>query len=377
MTSDLSAPPINPGTPHGIANSVKFGVGDDFLKVLKRRVDRYFRFTGLSPHDNPRMYAKTAIILLWLCASYALLVFGVSKWWEAVPLAASLGLAMAAVGFNIQHDGGHKAYSRRKTINRLMAATLDLIGGSSYIWNHKHNTIHHTYPNIDGEDDDINVGLLARISPHQRRLKFHRLQHLYMWLLYGFLSIKWQLLDDFWNVAVGRIGRHRFARPKGWDLAVFIGGKALFFGLAFALPMVRHSIWNVLGLYAIVSLVNGVTLATVFQLAHVVGEAAFPMPDPVTGRMEHQWAIHQIETTVDFARGNRMLTWYLGGLNFQVEHHLFPRICHVYYPRIVRLVEKACRQHGVRYSAHESLTEGVISHFRWLRQMGRLESVSK
>jgi linoleoyl-CoA desaturase len=367
----MSSIPSKPDSITSAAPGVKFGNADEFQKALKRRVDRYFRFTGLSPHDNPRMYLKTGVILLWLIASYVLLIFFAATWWEAIPLAMSMGLSMAAVGFNIQHDGGHRAYSTRKTVNRLMAASLDLIGGSSYIWNHKHNTIHHTYPNIDGEDDDINVGLLARISPQQRRLKIHRLQQFYIWLLYGFLSAKWQLVDDFWNVAVGRIGRHRFARPKGADLAVFIGGKIVFFGLAFALPIWLHSIWNVLIFYAIISWVNGVTLATVFQLAHVVEEAAFPVPDPATGRMDSQWAIHQVETTVDFARGNPVLTWFLGGLNFQVEHHLFPRICHVYYPRIARLVEKACHEYGVKYAAHKSMAAGIMSHFRWLRQMGR------
>jgi linoleoyl-CoA desaturase len=354
--------------------ALKFGPGDDFQKMLKRRVDRYFRFTGLKPRDGASMYLKTAIVLSWLAASYILLVFVVSAWWLAIPLAISLGLSIAAVGFNIQHDGGHKAYSERKTINRLMAASLDLIGGSSYVWNHKHNTIHHTYPNIDGHDDDINVGVLARMSPEQRRLKFHRVQHFYIWLLYGFISVKWQLVDDFWNIAVGRIGQHRFARPKGLDLAIFIVGKIGFLGLVFGLPLFFHSIWMVLLFYAIVSWVNGVTLATVFQLAHVVEDAAFPTPNPATGRMDHQWAIHQIETTVDFARNNPVWTWFLGGLNFQIEHHLFPRICHVHYPRIARLVERACKRTGVRYSSHTSFSAGVVSHFRWLRQMGMPKS---
>jgi linoleoyl-CoA desaturase len=359
----------NPGTAATLG--LKFARADEFQKTLKRRVDRYFQFTGLSPHDNPRMYLKTAIILTWLASSYVLLVFFASAWWVAIPLAISMGLSMAAVGFNIQHDGGHRAYSSHKTINWLMAASLDLIGGSSYVWNHKHNTIHHTYPNIDGEDDDIAVGLLARMAPQQRRLKIHRLQQFYVWLLYGFLSAKWQLIDDFYNIAVGRIGRHRFSRPKNWDLVIFILGKVLFFSLAFAIPMCRHHIWVCLVFYALISWVNGVTLATVFQLAHVVEEAAFPQPDPLTGRMDHQWSIHQVETTVDFARDNAFLTWFLGGLNFQVEHHLFPRICHVYYPRLARLVEKACKDYGVKYAAHKSFVAGVVSHFRWLQRMGR------
>ncbi|MGH7176076.1 MAG: fatty acid desaturase family protein [Tepidisphaeraceae bacterium] len=350
---------------------VKFAVGDTFQKTLRARIDRYFRFTGRSPRDCPQMYLKTGIILSWLIASYVLLVFVDKPWWVAVPLAVALGMGVAAVGFNVQHDGGHKAYSRFNWINRLMAMSLDLLGGSSYIWNLKHNTIHHTYANITDHDDDINVGFLGRLSPHQPRRKFHRLQHWYLWPLYGFLPPKWHFVDDFLNTIRGRIGTHHIARPKGRELAIFLGGKAVFFTLAFVVPALFHPIWMVVLFYLMICWIEGIVLSVVFQLAHVVEEAEFPMPDHDTGHMEKHWAVHQVETTVDFARTNPFLTWFLGGLNFQVEHHLFPRISHIHYPRISRMVERACREFGLRYNAHKSLFDGVASHFRWLRRMGQ------
>ena len=316
------------------------------------------------------MYLKTAVILAWLTASYGLLVFFAGAWWSALPLAISLGLSMAAVGFNIQHDGGHQAYSRRPWVNRLMARTLDLLGGSSYFWARKHNTIHHSYANITGHDDDIDLGFLGRLSPHQKRLRFHRFQHLYLWVLYGFLPTKWQVYDDFRDLVTGRVCGNRFARPKGWDLVVFLGGKALFFSLALAVPLLMHPVWAVLPLYLVVSFVQGVTLSVVFQLAHCVEEAAFPLPRQDTGRMETAWAVHQVQATVDFARGNRLLSWFIGGLNFQIEHHLFPRICHVHYAAIAPLVEQTCREFGLGYVAHQTFLAGVGSHFRWLRRMG-------
>jgi linoleoyl-CoA desaturase len=338
---------------------------------VKRKVDRYFGITGRSPRDCPQMYVKTGVVLAWAAASYLLLLLVVSQWWLAIPLAISLGLALAAIGFNIQHDGGHRAYSDHKLVNRIMAAAIDLIGGSSYLWDHKHNTIHHTFPNVDGQDDDVAFGPLARVAPSQRRLKFHRIQQWYVWLLYGLLAIKWQLVDDFWNVAIGRIGPHRVARPKGWDLVQFIGGKLFFFGIAFVLPMMLHSVWIALLFYVIVSWVNGLTLAIVFTLAHVVEEAEFPLPDPVTNRLPTHWAVHQVQTTVDFARRNCLLSWYLGGLNFQIEHHLFPKVCHVHYPRISELVRRTCEEFGLRYAEHRSFFAGIASHYRWLRRMGR------
>jgi linoleoyl-CoA desaturase len=349
---------------------LKFGVNDQFYPELRRRVDQYFTSTGQHQRDCPQMYLKTALLVAWFVASYVLLVFVVETGWLTLALTISLGLAMAAMGFNVQHDGGHQAYSDRRWINKLMAMSLDLLGGSSYIWARKHNSIHHSYANITGHDDDIDVGLFGRLSPHQKRLKFHRLQHFYLWILYGLLPIKWQFYDDFCNLATGRIGARRFARPKGWDLVTLAGGKLVFSSLALAIPLLLHPAWAVLLCYLAVSFVQGLVLSVVFQMAHCVEEAAFPLPNRNTGRIEAAWAAHQIATTVDFARGSRLLSWYIGGLNFQIEHHLFPRVCHVHYPALSQLVEETCREFGLKYVAHGSFSAGLVSHFRWLRRMG-------
>ncbi len=379
-TTTDSSPSRAAATAHAIAlpasrPGVKFGPDDSFQKTLKARVDRYFRFTGRRMRDCPQMYVKSAVLFTWLFGSYALLVFVAATWWQALPLAISLGMAMAAVGFNVQHDGGHKAYSDRKWVNKLAAMSLDLLGGSSYCWDHKHNTIHHTYANITDHDDDIDVGVFGRLSPHQTRLPFHRLQHIYLWFLYGFLAMKWHFVDDYMTILRGKIGTHKFARPKGWNLVIFIGGKAIFLTLAFGLPLFFHPFWAVVLFYAVAVWVNGLLISIVFQLAHVVEEAQFPMPEADTGKMATHWAVHQVQTTVNFARNNRILTWFLGGLNFQIEHHLMPRISHIHYPRLSRLVENTCKDFGLTYNAHTGFFQGVASHFRWLHRMAKPETV--
>lgn len=363
---------INPNPTGQTRNShPKFVHPDRFLKELRARVDAYFERTGKKKRDVPLMYFKTATILLWFFAVYFLLLFVASSWFTVVPLAVLLGLAVAAIGFNIQHDAGHKAYSDRPWVNKLMSLTLDLMGGSSYLWDWKHNSIHHTYTNIEGHDDDINVGFLARLHPEQERRKFHRLQGIYLWFLYGFLAIKWHLVDDFYNLAVGRIGEFKIPRPKGKDLAIFVGGKIIFFTMAFVVPMLLHTWWVALLVYGLAAFVSGVTMAVVFQLAHVVEEAEMPAAPADGERMPSEWAIHQIQTTVDFSRKSKFLTWFLGGLNFQVEHHLFHRICHVHYPALSKVVEDACREFGVRYNAHKSIFSAIASHYRLLVQMGK------
>lgn len=361
----------SPGRPvGGVALSPpRFKGHDDFRLALRRHVDGYFAESGRRRRDCPAMYLKTAVVLGCLGTLYTLLVFAPVTWWLAVPLTILLGLSLAAVGFNVQHDGGHGAYSDHRWINKLAATTLDLLGASSYVWARKHNSIHHSYTNITGHDDDINVGLLGRLSPHQRRLWFHRLQHVYLWFLYGFLAIKWHLYDDFHDVLTGRVGEHRLPRPRGRELLTFVGGKIVFFTLTFALPMLLHPWWIVLSVYAAAAFVQGVVLSVVFQLAHCVEEAEFPMPNVDTGRMAIAWAEHQVKTTVDFAPCNRLLTWFVGGLNYQIEHHLFPQICHIHYPALASLVQQTCREFGLPYMAQKSLLVGVASHFRWLRKM--------
>jgi linoleoyl-CoA desaturase len=349
----------------------KFVGHSPFQSELRRRIDEYFQQTGKRPRDCPQMYLKTAIILGGLVTSYLLLVFVVQSAWLSLPLAVLLGLVMAAIGFNIQHDGGHHAYSEYPWVNKLMAMTLDLMGGSSYLWHLKHAVLHHTYVNLDGHDTDIDLGILGRLSPHQPRYKFHRWQHFYLWPLYGLIAIKWQLYDDFHDLWVGHLRHQRIPRPKGWDLAVFLLGKAVFFTLAFGIPLLLHSWQAVLLHYVVSAIALGSVLSIVFQLAHCVEEAEFPLPEANTLHVAKTWAEHQAETTVNFSRRSKFAHWLLGGLNFQIEHHLLPRVCHIHYPALSRLVEATCREFGVRYAAHASFWAGVRSHYRWLRQMGR------
>lgn len=349
----------------------KFASSTGFHAELKARVDEYFARSARSPRGGWRLWFKSAVITVWAVASYVLLVFVASTWWAAALAALSLGLSIAAIGFNIQHDGNHGAFSERRWVNRLTGLSLDAVGASSYIWFFKHNVFHHTYTNIAGADDDITLGVLGRLSPAQSRVWFHRFQHYYLWALYAFLVIKWHLFDDFAHLAKGHVGGGRFPRPRGWDLVLFCTGKVFFFGVAFVIPMLRHPWWLVIAEYIAIMMMVGVLLSVVFQLAHSVSEAAHPVLPGDSRTVPVEWAVHEVQTTVDFARQNRLLTWFVGGLNYQVEHHLFPRVAHVHYPAISRIVEDVSGRFGVRYVAHRSLAGALASHFRFLRAMGR------
>jgi linoleoyl-CoA desaturase len=361
----------------------KFHGPKDFQTDLHERVDAYFAQTGKPRRDLWQMYVKTAFYLLGFAGSYAALVtlgaMGLATWWNAIPLAIVVGLFIAGIGMNVQHDGSHQAFSERGWVNRLMAMSLELIGGSSYYWRFQHTILHHTYTNVSGHDHDVDVGVFGRLTPHQRHLKVHRFQHLYMWFLYAFMALRWQVWGDFEYFLRGKIGAHPVPRPKGLDLAVFVLGKAMFFTLAFVLPMalLPTLTWTgalaVVGLYALAGGTLGLVLAVVFQLAHAVEDAAFVVPTD-RNRIDNAWAIHQVESTVDFARHNPVACFLLGGLNHQVEHHLMPRICHLHYPALSRIVEETCADHGITYNNHGSFWSGIVSHYRWLKRMGTGET---
>ncbi|MBI5608129.1 MAG: acyl-CoA desaturase [Deltaproteobacteria bacterium] len=360
-------------TPAVLAKPPKFLKEGSFRHDLEGRVDAYFAATGKARRDLPAMYSKTAVILLWTAACWAALVFGDVRWWLALPLAVGLGLGVSAIGMAVMHDANHSGYSRWPWVNRLMGWTLDSLGCSSHVWKTKHNMVHHTWTNVVGVDDDLEVGPLARLAPGQRWRPWHRAQHVYMFVLYAFLLPKWVLFDDFYNLATRRVGGTALPAPTPLDWAVLIGGKALFLGWSLAVPMLWHSPLAVVGLWLVASSTVGVVLGTTFQLAHCAQGAEFTDP----GQPVHRdWAEHQLATTIDFAPRSRLLTWFVGGLNFQVVHHLFPRVCHLHYPAIAHIVEQTAVDHGLEYHHQSTLAGAVAAHLAWLRAMGQPPTIA-
>jgi linoleoyl-CoA desaturase len=355
-----------------VSPRVRFPRDDGFHLALKRQVAAHLEATGRPRWGGGAMHAKTAAILGWFACSYALLLlWGGASAWLAAALTLSIALATAGIGFSVMHDANHGAYSRSPRVNRAWGLALDFVGASSYLWRFKHNVFHHTYANVDGMDADIDAAPFLRLAPSQRRRALHRWQHLYAWPLYGVLGLKWWFVDDVVDLVRGRIGQHPIPRPRGLELAAFVAGKAVFVAWALAVPiLVFRSGWPVAA-FLLGSLALGVVLSVVFQLAHAVPEAAFHAAAGGGQRMPTGWAEHQVRATVDFAPSNRLLGWYVGGLNFQVEHHLFPDVCHTHYPALATVVEATCLAHGVPYRSAPTLRGAMAAHWRFLRTLGR------
>ena len=348
----------------------RFGPRGPFSRDLQTEAEAYFEGNDRSRRDVPRMYLKSAVIIVWFVASWTLLVFFARTGPEALLAAVSLGLSVAGIGMSIQHDANHGATSKHSWVNRLFGGTLDFMGVAAFIWRQKHNVGHHTYTNIQGIDYDLDFGILARLSPEQRRRPWHRFQHLYLWFFYGFLLPKWVFYDDF-NVILGRfIGKHPLVPPGRAKMALFVGQKLFFVGWAFVIPSLFHPVWQVLVFHLVACFALGMTLGTVFQLAHCIRDAEFP-PGPEAGGRMPEWTVHQLATTVDFAPRSAVVTWFVGGLNFQVEHHLFPKVCHVHYPALSHIVKRLALKHGLRYRSHGTLAGALVAHFTHLRDLGR------
>jgi linoleoyl-CoA desaturase len=151
----------------------------------------------------------------------------------------------------------------------------------------------------------------------------------------------------------------------------FWGFKILHAFIFMVLPImvVGFSTW-VIG-FLVYGLFAGFILSIVFQLAHTVEDTHFPQANPQTNKMEDEWALHQLKTTANFATRNRFISWWVGGLNFQVEHHLFPRVSHVHYPEISKIIKKACNDFGFPYIEYPRMRKAVVSHVTHLKNLSR------
>lgn len=342
-----------------------------FHSEIKKRINRYFDENGISPTGNAQLYTKAILLITAFAALYVHLVFFTPAHWGWIfAESVILGLVIAAIGFNIMHDGAHGSFSKSKPVNILAAFTLNLLGGSSFMWNMKHNVIHHAYTNVDGVDDDIDIKPFMRMSSSQPKYKAHKYQHIYFWFLYALLYIFWIFYSDYQKYFKNSIGEMPLKKMSFADHAIFWGFKVLNLFLYIALPIMTMGWQMWLLSFLTFSLVAGLVLSIVFQLAHTVEHTAFPTPDETTNRLEDEWAIHQIRTTANFAMDNKLVCWFVGGLNFQIEHHLFPKVSHIHYPQISRIIQKACEEYNIQYIAYPKVRIAVQSHVNFLKEMG-------
>jgi len=339
---------------------------------LSKEVNHFFKETNQSKAGDDRLHRKAMIIAAMYVGSY-LAIYALPGAWQLLAWALH-GVATALVGYNIMHDGAHESFSSSRRTNRLMALTFNLIGSNRYYWAQKHNRSHHAFTNVDEADEDIDAMGLFRMSPHQPHRKFHRYQHYYVWFLYLITTLFWFFALDFKAYTRQKIAARDYSqRMKFADHVEFWASKAIYLTLYLLLPAAAFGAEITLAGFLLMHAFLGFLFAVVFQLAHVVDKAEFPRPD-AQGSMPDEWAVHQMRTTVDFATDSRFLTWALGGLNFQAEHHLFPRISHVHYPDLHPLVEKKAQELGYELRSYPTMWAALVGHYRHMKAMAQPET---
>jgi len=373
--------------------TVKFSnnINADIAGILKRRVKEYFdpecsglpstlyETVGRDKYGNSLMVWKTIFMISLYVVPYILMISGlVSNSLIIFGLWIVMGFGMAGIGLSVMHDANHRAYSRKAKVNKYLGYLMNAIGGSAVNWKIQHNVLHHSFTNIHDVDEDLGLGKLLRFSPNQKRYKVHRAQHFYAWFFYCLLTLSRVTWKDFHQLfRYKKMGLIKTQNKTFKGLFAGLLASKLIYGFYFiVIPMMFlvNPWWETLLFFFSMHFVASLILGCVFQCAHVMPTSEYPLPDG-KGNLENNWTLHQFLTTTNFSPSNKIFSWFIGGLNYQIEHHLFPNICHVHYRNLSKIVKETTVEFGVPYNVHPNFIQALWNHARMLRYLGKYDNL--
>ncbi len=349
--------------------------GSDFYNELRASVKDYFDKNNLSKHGNRSLMIKTLLMISLYFAPYLLMLMGLVHSPVALLFCwVLMGMGMAGVGMTFMHDANHGTFSKNPRVNLLLSKSIFLLGGFPNNWRYQHNVLHHGYTNIEGHDEDIAPISLLRFSPHKPLLKIHHWQHWYAWFFYGLLTLSWVTIKDFIQFAQYR--NEKGYIPKGSSQSKVISSmvinKLIYHLIFLVIPLMLVPVpwyWIVVS-FLVMHFVGGLILSTIFQVAHVVPTSQFPVGDK-QGNVDNHWAVHQLLNTSDFSPRGKIFSWLIGGLNYQIEHHLFPNISHVHYRHLAPIVQQLALKHHLPYYVEHHFFDALSSHVKMLKYLGK------
>lgn len=348
----------------------------DFLTTLRKRVNEYFETKNISKHANADTIWKTVVMFtMYFAPLIAMFAFGITNPWLFIGLWVVMGFGAAGIGVNVMHDANHGAFSSSSKTNNFVGLCMNIIGGNAETWKLQHNVLHHSFTNIDGADHDIAGPPMLRFSPHQEKRAIHRFQHIYAWFLYGLMTLFRSFVSDYTNAwrfkNYGLVKEGKDFRALLKDIFVW---KAVYFAYILVLPLLFLPVspWLLVLGFIAMHFTTGLVLALIFQCAHVMEDCAYPLPD-ANGVMDNNWAVHQLMTTTNFSPKSRLFSWFVGGLNFQVEHHLFQNICHTHYRDLSKIVSATAKEFGIQYNTQKNFAIAVWNHGKMLKKLGTIE----
>lgn len=343
-----------------------------FAHAVRMNVNNYFTTNGISTKGDLSLVIQTIAMLSLYIIPFVMILTIKMNIWIALLFAVIMGTGMAGIGMCVMHDAIHGSYSDKKSMNKILGGTMYLIGSSVFNWKIQHNVMHHAYTNIEGLDPDIESRIVIRFSEHDRLRKVQRYQYIHGFFFYGLMTLSKLVTDFIELIKYNKAGitRKHHLNPI-FEYVKMTFAKMLYLFVFVGLPIIITGFawWQVLLLFLMMHWTTGCILSSVFEMAHVVEGAEQPMPD-ADGNIHNEWSVHQLKTTSDFARNNLFLNWYVGGLNFQIEHHLFPNICHIHYRKIAPIVEQTAKQYGITYNLKPTFTDALASHIRRLKALG-------
>ena len=345
----------------------------NFFRILNSRVNSYFKDNNIKRTGNWKIWLKTIVMFTLFFVPYIFILTLSMPGWLQILLTFVMGVGMAGVGMNVMHDGNHESFSKKSWVNKLMGSSIYILAGNVYNWKVQHNVLHHNYTNVHGHDEDLDAGRILRFTKHAEWKWYHRFQHYYSILLYGLLTINWAITTDF--IQMKRYMKQKLSYGKlpnpfvNWSKLVI--SKIVYLSLWIVLPIAVLELawWKILIGFFIMHYTAGLILSVIFQLAHVMDAAEMPLPEK-DGSLKNTWAIHQLKTTVNFSPKSKIINWFTGGLNHQVEHHIFPNISHIHYGKIAEIVKKTAKEFNLPYNEYKTTRKAIIAHFSYLKLMG-------
>ncbi len=358
-------------------SNIKFSQEDkpEFILELREKVKEYLAINNLSGKGNTELFLKSLFMLSLYLVPFILMLAGVVTSTAGIFICwLTMGLGMAGIGMGMMHDANHRAFSKKSSVNNLLSNSLYLLGGFPPAWQYQHNSLHHGFTNIEGFDEDINPVGILRFSPHKPLKPIHRYQYIYAWFFYGLMTLAFTITNDFYILrrqsrdGVKLSGNNTYTKQT----LLLVLSKIIYFSIILVLPIILLPVPWYLTLLFFLSMhfISGLILSTIFQTAHVMPTSDFPLPD-IAGKIENNWAIHQMKTTTDFSPRSRIFAWFVGGLNHQVIHHLFPNISHVHYRKIALIVSETAGKYNVPYHVCDNFAIAIREHIRMLKKLGR------
>lgn len=347
-------------------------VDQDFSRQLRKRVNAYFEERKIDRTGDWKVAIKTSTMLALYFGPYALMVSVELTAWQYILTYAIMGIGLAGIGLGIMHDACHGSFSKKRWVNQLFGYSLNAVGGNALNWKIQHNVLHHSFTNVHGVDEDLEGGNIMRFTPNEPWKPRHKYQYIYSWFLYSLMTISWVTLKDFKRLS--RYNELGLVEAQGTTMVkaivVLVISKIVYYGYMFAVPlMLGYNPFLVIGAFLMMHMIGGLLLAMIFQPAHIMEEHEFVQGN--TDVISSSYEGHQLKTTANFAPTNKLLTWYCGGLNYQVEHHIFPNISHVHYPAISKIVKATAEEFGLPYRSATSFRQALQIHQRTMKNLGR------